>query len=618
MAFGGQSLTGTFSFSKRGDDVLVAATGVTVSLGSTVAVTAGTGVLLLTPAGVAGRLSAQIRVTVPGIEIGTGLTLSVNSTATAVSTSVDVGGTTLVLDLPAGPYLRVEGTGLTVTVQGQSLTADVVVERATVAGAPVTTIALNRVDLTIGAGGNGVRITGGTGLFLVTTAGVAGRVSGTVVVTLPAGTSLTGALTLAVNTTSSAVTASVDVAGTLVALDVRAGPYLRFEGTGMVLTVLGQSLRGDLVIERSTSYGGDGLPGGTGPDARHPDRPPRDEQRRRWPSVAPPRSSPSPTARPCCSSGQPDSRGGSPAPSRSRSRRCRWPAPSWSRSTRPSAPVNETFTVGAGAPVVLALPVGPYLRISGTGVTLSVLGQTLTGNVVITRTTDAGGAPVVRIRATGVTLRLGGTPAAPVVSLTQVGTADLVLTSAGLAGRVVADIALNVPDVSVTGSVEVAVNTHGRLRRPHRPHPPRRPLPADRRDRTSASPSSARCSRPTSSSSRSPPQRAPRSCGSGSPTPPSSCSAPRAPRRSPSSAAAASSLVSPAGIAGSFGGSLVLSLGGALRLTGDFELEVNTTGDRVAESLQVGTTSSVHRCSRRPVRAHRRDRTSSSRSAARR
>ena len=126
-----------------------------------------------------------------------------------------------------------------------------------------------------------------------------------------------------------------------------------------------------------------------------------------------------------------------------------------------SAPVNETFTVGAGAPVVLALPVGPYLRISGTGVTLAVLGQTLTGNVVITRTTDAAGAPVVRIRATGVTLRLGGTPAAPTVSLTQVGTADLILTSAGLAGRVVADIALNVPDVSVTGTVEVAVNTTG-------------------------------------------------------------------------------------------------------------------------------------------------------------
>ena len=34
-----------------------------------------------------------------------------------------------------------------------------------------------------------------------------------------------------------------------------------------MLTVLGQSLSGDLAVERSTSYGADGVPGGTGPDA---------------------------------------------------------------------------------------------------------------------------------------------------------------------------------------------------------------------------------------------------------------------------------------------------------------------------------------------------------------
>ena len=104
------------------------------------------------------------------------------------------------LDLPAGPYLRVEGNGLTVTVQGQTLTADVVIERATGGRRDRDDRRPAGVDLAIGAGANGVRITGGSGLLLVTAAGVAGRISGTIAVTLPAGTTLTGALTLAVNT----------------------------------------------------------------------------------------------------------------------------------------------------------------------------------------------------------------------------------------------------------------------------------------------------------------------------------------------------------------------------------------------------------------------------------
>ena len=76
-------------------------------------------------------------------------------------------------------------------------------------------------------------MTGGSGLLLVTANGVAGRISGTVVVTLPAGTTLSGALTLALNTTSTAVTSTVTVGGTAVVLDVRGGPYVRFEGVSL-------------------------------------------------------------------------------------------------------------------------------------------------------------------------------------------------------------------------------------------------------------------------------------------------------------------------------------------------------------------------------------------------
>ena len=589
LAFGGQSLTGTFSFAKRGDDVVVAASAVSVSLGSTVSVTQGSGVLLLTPAGIAGRLSAQIQVTVPGITIGSGLSVSISSIAAPVSTSVDVAGATLVLDLPAGPYLRVAGSGLTVTVQGQSLTADVVLERATVGGATVTTIGLNRVDLSIGAGGNGVRITGGSGLLLVTAAGVAGRISGALVVTLPAGTTLTGDLTLAVNTTTLPVAASVDVGGTAVALDVKAGPYVRFEGTGMVLTVLGQSLRGDLVVERSTSYGANGVPGGTGPDA--------DTQ----------------TVRLAMSNVSLALGGATPVLSVTNGAAVLLLGPTGlaGRITgtitlavpsvsltgalavevnTTSGPVVETFTVGAGAPVSLDLPTGPYLRVAGTDIVLTVLGQTLTGTVVITRTTDAAGAPVLDVLLSGVTMRLGGTAAAPVVTLTQVGTAQLRLTSAGLAGHVTAAIALNVPDVSVTGEVEVSVNTTGATVALSGATLPAGPylrvaatdleltvlgqlLTADvvvEQLTTSTGAKVVRVGLTDASVVLLGTALAPKVAllhGHGL------------------------LVVAPTGVAGSFAGDLVLDLGGALRLTGAFGVEVNTTGDTVSQVLQVGTSS---------------------------
>ena len=60
------------------------------------------------------------------------------SVSAAVSRTVPVGDTVATLDLPAGPYLRVTGIGVTVTGLGQSLTADVAVERTTAGdGTPV-------------------------------------------------------------------------------------------------------------------------------------------------------------------------------------------------------------------------------------------------------------------------------------------------------------------------------------------------------------------------------------------------------------------------------------------------------------------------------------------------
>ena len=160
------------------------------------------------------------------------------------------------LGLPAGPYLRVEIVGAALEVAGQTLRADLAVERATDdGGQPVVVAALTHLTLAVTAGGQPVvSITDGSGVLVVTAAGVAARVTGTVAVTVP-GVALTGTLDLRFNGTTSVVNRVVTLGGTQVTIALPAAAttagYLRFQGTGIVLTVAGQRLTGDVVVERS-------------------------------------------------------------------------------------------------------------------------------------------------------------------------------------------------------------------------------------------------------------------------------------------------------------------------------------------------------------------------------
>ncbi|MBK8459221.1 MAG: hypothetical protein IPL43_02530 [Micropruina sp.] len=457
LAVAGQSLTGNVGFSKNSTgDVVIAASEVTLSLGGVVSVTDAEGLFVLGATGLAGRLTGLVDVAVPGVGFTGDFSVVINNTLAPVNTSFELAGETLTLDLPAGPFLRVEGLNLGVEILGQTLQADVLIERSVANGSPVTTIALARVELSLGSGTYGVRITGGSGLFLVTAAGLAGRISGTIVVSLPAGTSLNGALSLAVNTTTAAVSSSVTVGSTTLSLNLPAGPYLRFEGTDVVLTVLGQSLSGNLAIEKSTSYGDDGVPGGLGVNAD------------------------SSTVRIALSEVT-LALGGATVLTLSNGSAVLLLAPtglagritgdialtvpqvSLSGSlaveiNTTASEVTETFTVGTGAPITLDLPTGPYLRVAGTDVQLSILGQTLAGDFVITRTTTASG-PVTRIQADNLSLRIGGTEAAPILTLTQSGSAEFLISSAGIAGQIAVSLALSVPAVSVTGTIAISVNT---------------------------------------------------------------------------------------------------------------------------------------------------------------
>ncbi len=172
------------------------------------------GALLLTPAGVAGQLRGTIAVTIPGVSFGGTFSVGVNTTAAPVSRTFDVGGDEVALNLPAGPYLRVEGTAVTLNVLGQQLSGDFAVERTTLADGSSRPRSPRATSPSRSAPARArVTLTDGTGAFLVTTAGIAGQLSGRIALTLPAGISFSGNFSLALNNTSAAVDQTFAVGG---------------------------------------------------------------------------------------------------------------------------------------------------------------------------------------------------------------------------------------------------------------------------------------------------------------------------------------------------------------------------------------------------------------------
>ena len=167
----------------------------------------------------------------------------------------------MTLNLPAGPYLRVEGTTITLTVLGQTLTGDFSIERATLAGgASRRRSSARNVSFSLASGSYGIGITGGAGALLVTAAGLAGELRGAVAANLPAGVSVTGSFSLLVNNTNAAVAETLTLGAETVALNVARGPFVRFSATGARLEVLGQVAQADIAFERSTVFGTGGAP----------------------------------------------------------------------------------------------------------------------------------------------------------------------------------------------------------------------------------------------------------------------------------------------------------------------------------------------------------------------
>ena len=111
----------------------------------------------------------------------------------------------------------------------------------------------------------------------------------------------------------------------------------------------------------------------------------------------------------------------------------------------------------AGVPTTLSIDAGAAVRVVGTGLQLTVLGQTLTGDLTITRSTDAAGRAILTVDGRNLALVLGsGTTTA---TITQHGSATLVVAPTGVKASIGVDVAVSVPGVTVSGNVALVIDS---------------------------------------------------------------------------------------------------------------------------------------------------------------
>ena len=249
LTVAGLELTGSFSFTQSTQPdgtrlVTVTVTGLSLTLDGIGPVTLSGG-LVLSPTGLAGELTLGTALSFgAGVGITGTFTLQLNNGTAAV---VLPSGTRL----PAGPYVRFLGEGIVLNFGGPTLTADLSVESATTTGGQKrTVIAVSGGSLSFE--GVGALLSGVEGIFVLSPAGLAGSLRGTVNLSgvLPDGVVFSGTFGLAINRTAGTVTESVTLGGQTLTLDLPAGPYLQVFGEDIQVALFGQSLRGNVAFEQ--------------------------------------------------------------------------------------------------------------------------------------------------------------------------------------------------------------------------------------------------------------------------------------------------------------------------------------------------------------------------------
>ena len=230
----GIGVNGDFAFERRqtttGGEwvVTVAASNLSLQFGGVapnlLVVNNGTGAFILTAQGLAGTASASVTLNAAGVTLSGSFSVEINDAAVAVNETVTVGGSPVTVNLPAGPYLRVRGTGVTLGVFGASLTGNFGFEQKTSdSGDRLILVTASQVSFSFGTGL--LTASNGSGFFMITDAGVAGQ--GQITVAVAAfGNTFSHTFDWSFNTTASSFEQTV---GNPTSLNLPAGPFQRLD-----------------------------------------------------------------------------------------------------------------------------------------------------------------------------------------------------------------------------------------------------------------------------------------------------------------------------------------------------------------------------------------------------
>ena len=255
LTIGDAVLAGSFAFeqvttgaNQKRTVILVSGVSVKLNAADPALLQNVTGALLLAPGGLAAQVSGSVNLAglLPAsVQLSGSFSLSINQGAAPVKETFTLGGSTVSLDLPAGDYLRVAATGVTLTIAGQTMTGDVAFEKS---GSDLT-LSVSKLTIRLGGATPVVSLTNGNGVLVLRNDGptgtgpriMVGRLTGTIAVTIP-GVSVSGDFGLEVNTSTSEQ-------GLPVGDDV--DPGLAVSGEGVVIVIAGQRISGDFWFTQS-------------------------------------------------------------------------------------------------------------------------------------------------------------------------------------------------------------------------------------------------------------------------------------------------------------------------------------------------------------------------------
>ena len=410
----------------------------------------------------------------PDITLGGEIRIRVNSSNQTIDESIVIPGTSRSVNVvfddtqranPAGDaFVSIQGLGITIGIGEQLIQADLSIEQRLrdIAGTPFnitddrreTRLILSKASLKISNGGTDyVTVTEGFGDLLITDVGLVGAIGGSFAVNIP-GVTLSGNLNVVMNTTGEAFTEEFVVAGDgTTRQGIEAGNFFQLVGENLSLQIAGQELAGDISLRNETLDDGSSITvlGLSAISADFGD----------GTNVFLNLSDGSGLLRV------------TPEGVAGQFKVLVTTDPSLAFSldvdqlqvavNTTNAAVRETIVLGSET-LTLDLPAGPYFRVAAIGAELIIADQSFAANVSFQQSTT-NGETETRVVITRASLQLGAADN-PFLTLSN-GRGVLLIksftdsagaASSGLVGTISGSIAVDIPEVTFTGNLELEIN----------------------------------------------------------------------------------------------------------------------------------------------------------------